>query len=183
MNVWKLRTTLGLLIAVLALGGGLVGCSEKKAGKGGSGEAEVSFPEGLILASPPANAKGLGEVKKSASAGDTVTFKARIGGTTDCFIDGRAAMIVVDPALESCDQIHGDACETPWDYCCEPEESLTANTATVQIVDAAGSPLDLSLKGKHGMEELKTITVVGKVAQKNDEGLMVVNATGVHVAQ
>ena len=183
MNVWKLRTLLGLLIAVLALGGGLVGCSEKKNAKGDAGDARVSFPEGLILASPPADAKGLGEVKQSASAGDTVTFTARVGGVKQCFIDGRAAMIVVDPALESCDQIHGDACKTPWDYCCEPEESITANTATVQIVDAAGKPLDFGLKGQHGIEELKTITVVGKVAQKNDEGLMVVNATGVHVAQ
>ena len=50
-----------------------------------------------------------------------------------------------------------------------------------QIVGDDGKPLALSLKGQGGIEELVTITVVGVVTEKNDEGLMVVNASGVHV--
>ena len=75
-----------------------------------------------------------------------------------------------------------DHCATPWDYCCEPPESITAGTATVQFVGADGKPLAVELQGQGGLAPLATITVTGVVAEKDDAGLFIVNATGIHVA-
>ena len=166
------------LIATVALSG----CTSKEDPVQKDPAASSGLPAELMLSAAPAGAKPLGEVKQSAKQGDEITFVARVGGTLNPFIDGRATMVVIDPSLDSCaDMGDDDHCSTPWDYCCEPRDSLTANSATVQIVGADGKPLPLGLKGQSGIEELVTITVVGTVAEKNEEGLMIVNASGVHV--
>ncbi len=169
-----------VLMATFAFAGCTTKDSAPKPG-GAAGGVSSGLPDGIMLSSAPADAKPLGEVKKSAKKGDKVTFVARVGGTKHPFVDGRATMIVIDSSLAACDALEDDDCATPWDYCCEPRESKTANSATVQIVGDDGKPLALSLKGQGGIEELVTITVVGVVTEKNDEGLMVVNASGVHV--
>lgn len=144
----------------------------------------ASLPEGAILASPPAGAKPLPDVKQSAKKGDTVTFVARIGGRLDPFVKGRAMMVVIDPKIPSCaDMGEEDHCPSPWDYCCESQESITRGTATVQFVGADGKPLAVSIEGQSGLEPLATVTITGVVAEKDEGGTFVVNATGVHVAK
>lgn len=143
-----------------------------------------SLPEGALLAAAPAGAKPLPEVKKSAQKGDTVVFTARIGGRHEPFVKSRAVMVVIDPAIPSCsDMGEDDHCPTPWDYCCEAPEAITAGTATVQFVGADGKPLPVELQGQGGLAPLATITVTGVVAEKDDSGLFIVNATGIHVAK
>jgi hypothetical protein len=92
-------------------------------------------------------------------------------------------MVVIDPAIPSCADNEGDTCKTPWDYCCETPDDLVRGKATVQFVGADGKPLALSLKGQNGLDPLVTVTVVGTVAERDDSGMFVVNATGVHVAK
>jgi hypothetical protein len=135
--------------------------------------ADRSISEGAVLA-------GIGEVKKSAQAGETVKFVARVGGRAACFVPGSAVFIVADPVLEDCIQ-KGDGCPKPWDYCCEPKERIRANTATVRLVDATGAPLAGSAEGLGGLAPLLTIEVLGTVSESGPDGLFVVDATQVFV--
>ncbi len=159
------------------------GCSSEEAGSGKAGQeqASASLPDGVLLAKKPGGAQPLADVKGSAKKGDEVKFNARVGGRKKPFVDGRAVMVVIDPSLPSCADNEGDSCPIPWDYCCETQEILAANTATVQFLDDAGKPLTLSLKGQMGLKELDWITIVGKVENRDDAGLFVVNATGLFI--
>jgi hypothetical protein len=123
---------------------------------------------------------GIGEVKRTATTGDSVRFVARVGGRAACFVPSAAVMIVADPVLEDCIQ-KGDGCPKPWDYCCEPRERIKANTATVRFVDASGLPLADSMEGMGGLAPLKTVEIVGTVAETGPEGLFVVDAERIFV--
>ena len=97
------------------------------------------------------------------------------------FVNGAAVFLLADASMKSCDELHGDGCRTPWDYCCEPRESLAAKIATIQIIDADGRPLRMSLTGRHGLAPLAEITVLGEIAQRSDSGTLVINARKIHV--
>lgn len=159
------------------------GCSSESTDDAAAagGQASSGLPEALLLDAEPAGAEPLASVKQSAKQGDAVKFQARIGGRAKPFVDGRAVMVVIDRALPSCADNKGDLCPVPWDFCCETQETILSNTATVQFVDDSGKPLKLSVKGQHGLEELAAVTVVGKVESKDDSGQFVVNATGIYV--
>jgi len=126
--------------------------SQPETGATGAG----SLPAGVMLAEAPDAVRPLGEVRPGAQPGDTVVFTARVGGREEPFVENRAMMLVVDPTLESCAELHGDACETPWDYCCEEPDSLLANTASVQFVGEDGKPLPFTLEGVDGIAPLAT---------------------------
>jgi hypothetical protein len=143
----------------------------------------VTLPAALFAASAPADAGNLMKVKTAAATGERVTFEARVGGSANPFVENRAIFSVVDPALLSCDQIHGDSCKRPWDYCCEPKTNLRNNMATVQVVDDAGQALKIAIQGQQGLEPLKTIVVVGTVLEKDDSGNFVVNAESIHIKE
>ena len=163
----------------------LTGCGSEEpqstANKPGSQAATSGVPEGIFLSEAPENAQPLGEIKRTASIGDEVVFSGRIGGRVNPFVDERAVFIIADTSLKICSELHGDSCPTPWDYCCEPRDSLMANTASVQIVDGEGKPLKMSLRGDHGLVETATVFVRGKVTAKDEAGTLVVNATGLYV--
>jgi hypothetical protein len=61
----------------------------------------------------------------------------------------------------------------PWDYCCETKEDITANSATIQIVDAKGQVLRTDLKGRRGIKELSELVVTGKVAVAEAKALVI----------
>ena len=93
----------------------------------------------------------------------------------------RAILTLLDSSVKTCDQMPGDSCKTPWDACCEPPETIQANTATIQIVDADGKPLKTTLRGANGIEPLKEVTVVGKVKEAGGANTLVIDATGLYV--
>ena len=173
----KSLTPLWILSGILLVA---VGCGGSD-GSSGANDPKNTLPNGFFLTASPAGAQPLSEVKKSANAGDDVVFRCRIGGRKAPFVDGRAIMIVIDPALPSCADNKGDTCPVPWDYCCETPETLVANTATVQLVGNDGKPLKSSLENNNGLSPLAWITVVGNVAEKDASGRFVVNAQGVFV--
>ena len=86
------------------------------------------------------------------------------------------------PGVPACSDNPDDKCKTPWDYCCETPETIAEHQATIQVVDAGGQPLKLSLKGRNDLRELSDCVVVGTVAQA-DGPVLVVNATGIYVAR
>ncbi len=177
------RMTLVTGVSAIALLFTFIGCTTKT--DQGTSEASQAKASVLpILTTAPSNAVAIPELKRTAKKGDTVTFVARIGGKDPAFVEGRAMMVVIDPKIPSCAVMGEEACcETPWDYCCEPRDSLKAGTVSVQITGEDGRPLATDLKGKHGLNELVTVTIVGVVSEKNDDGLLVIDATGIHVQE
>jgi hypothetical protein len=150
-------------------------------GAGGSADAAVALAPGLFLEQAPANGQDLETVKRGAAVGDDVVIRGRIGGRVEPFVEGRAIFMLADMRMPTCTQRHGDGCPTPWDYCCEPKDTLLANTATIQVADASGRPLRRGLKGVEGLVPTAEIVVNGKVSQRDNGHVMVVDASGIYV--
>jgi hypothetical protein len=145
--------------------------------------SDLTLPEVLFLTAAPSGAVSLSEAKSTASVGDEVILKAKIGGRVEPFAEQAATFLVADRSMPTCLDRHGDeGCPTPWDYCCEPRESLLASLATVQLVDGAGRPLRMSLNGRNGLAPMKDIIVVGTVSQ-SDGPAFVINADGIYLEQ
>jgi len=136
----------------------------------------------LVLEAEPEAARSISLLRSSAKPGDQVTFSGDILGSADVFMDGRAVMIMGDPAkLTACNLIPGDECETPWDVCCDDPEVVTASIVTVQALDGSGTPVKEGFKGLAGIAELSTLVVTGEVAEGSSEKNMLVNASGIFV--
>jgi hypothetical protein len=142
--------------------------------------APATLPPSLFLTAAPADAKSVEEVKQNAKAGDTVVLRGRIGGGEAPFVEGRAVFTIVGAGLAACADDPEDTCKTPWDYCCETPEQITAHAATIQAADDHGNPLKADFKGSHGLKELSDVTIVGTVARA-ESGAFVVNASGLYL--
>ena len=86
----------------------------------------------FLLRDEPSDVADVIQVREQAADGDDVAMVGRIGGSENPWIDGLAAFSIVDRSLKACNDIEGDRCPIPWDYCCETPESIAANTAPVQ---------------------------------------------------
>ena len=184
MTVMK-KTLCGLTLAVACVGV-IVGCDSDEAPTTPApaqptAESAAALPSNLFLAKAPDGAIELAAAKKSAKPGDEVVVRGRVAGQMEPLAPNRAILTLLDGSVKTCDQMPGDGCKTPWDACCEPRESLQANTATVQIVDAEGKPLKTTLRGANGIEPLKEVTVVGKVKDSGGADTLVIDATGLYV--
>lgn len=132
-----------------------------------------------LLTEAPADARTVAEIKPTAAEGDTVVLRARIGGRSEPITPGAGVFLVVDPGVPSCDQIPGDNCPTPWDYCCEPRERLSAGTATVQLVDADGSPITADLIAA-GFAPLDEVIVTGTVGARPSPQVLTILARSIY---
>jgi hypothetical protein len=178
MKTLKMMLLAGMLSAGVA-GCGDSGSSSPSAGGPSSGG---TIPAQVMLASAPAGAQSIDEIKKSSKEGDEVVLQGYVGGRKAPFTKDRAMMLVVDKGLANTCTTGADHCPTPWDYCCAEQDALTAKMATVQVMGADGKPVKADLKGAGGLKELSEVTVKGKIAKK-DEGMLVINATGIHVGK
>jgi hypothetical protein len=174
-----------LIIAVVVSSLVATGCSqdpgESKPGGTTSGQPQTAkVLAGLFVDQAPPNGRSVADLKADTNASGQVVVHGRIGGRVNPFVDGAAVFLLADSSMKSCDELHGDSCKTPWDYCCEPRESLAANTATIQVVDANGKPLRIDLEGQAGMSPLAKLTIAGEIAQR-DGGTLVINARRIYV--
>ncbi len=142
----------------------------------------VGMPAGILLEPAPADAKDVVEAKKDLKKGDRVTLKGRIGGSKQPFIKERAVFTIVGRGLKACNEMPGDKCAMPWDYCCDPREEILKHSATIQVVDNSGAPLRTDIRGRWGIKELSEVIVVGTVAEVRGNAL-IVNAEKLHVVQ
>ena len=173
---------LGAVLAVLLGGCGQGGPSGSNAPAGGGGAGQPASDRGVpawILAEAPGDALPVAEVKADAKEGDRVVIRGRIGGRRDPISEGSPTMIIMDGSIPSCADNPGDNCPTPWDYCCEPAEVKTANTATVQVVDAGGQPVGQTIQSA-GLSPLDEVIIVGVVGPRPDASVLTVMATGVY---
>ena len=165
----------------------LAGC-ERPAGGGKADAGNTSakqagaLPAGLFVTAELADAKDVVEAKRDAKGGETIVIRGRVGGSEDPFVAERAIFTIVDKRLPHCGEMNmDDACKTPWDYCCEPRDKLMEQSATIQIVGADGRPLKAALHNVPELKPTKEIVVKGKVAQKDGDKVLVVNAESISV--
>lgn len=163
----------------------LTSCSEKKEETSPTKTPENTSSlelEKIILKKAPANAVGIADVRKNASAGDEVVFNGKVMGANIVFIKGRAMMILGDPdKLTSCDLKPGDNCERPWDVCCDAPKDIKENILTVQVLDTEGEIIKQGLKGLAGIKELSNVIITGVVDKTSNKDTMMVNVTGIFV--
>lgn len=175
----KLTTVVGLILVGL-----LSGCSpgievpEVEAQLPPTSE-EVVVGSKFVLRDEPAGAGEVIQVRADATDGDDVVIVGRIGGSSNPWIDGRAAFSIVDGSLKACSDIPGDRCTKPWDYCCETPKLADA-TALVKVVDENGALVKSDAKALLDVKELSTVVVQGK-AQRDDAGNLTILASGVFV--
>lgn len=140
------------------------------------------IPATVFVTEAPKDAKDVAALKKSGKKkGETVVVRAKIGGRAEPFVKNRAVFTVADRALKSCDEVPGDTCPRPWDYCCESPESKKANLATIQFTGADGKPLKVGAQAAGGLEPLALIVVEGVVSEVDENGTFVVDAKKVFV--
>ncbi len=145
-------------------------------------EAPVApAPEGeqYVLGDAPAEFLNVIEARETTKNEDEVVVFGQIGGSHEPWVEGRAIFTIVDDSLKSCDEIHGDSCPTPWDYCCETPKLKTA-TALVKIVDEKGNAIETDARKLLGVRELTSVIVKGK-AQRDDAGNLTILTTGLFV--
>lgn len=114
-----------------------------------------------VLKEEPQDAQDVKAVRQKGKNGDKVVVVGRIGGRANPWIKGAAAFSIVDSSLKSCDQIPGDNCPTPWDYCCEAD--LGKSTLLITFVDDAGKIVKQDSRELLSVKELQTVVVAGKV--------------------
>ena len=139
------------------------------------------LPANLFTATQPEGARGIGDVKADPTVKGEVVIHGRIGGRREPFFNGSAMFLLVDMKIKTCEELHPGGCPTPWDNCCEPKDSLLANTATVQVIGSDGKPLRLDLAGVSGLEPMREITIKGTIAPRESNDTLVVNAESIYV--
>ncbi len=166
-----MRTGLRLFtfLIVVSLGG----CSDSTTP---TGAPTPGSDASWLLSVMPADAIPVSEAKRTAREGDKVVVRGRIGGRRDAMTPGYAIFVMMDPAIPNCEL---DACKTPWDYCCETIESITSNSATVQLVGGTGQPMAIDLD-KHAISPLDEVVVVGTVGPRPTEAVFVIHAEKIH---
>lgn len=170
------KTCFGLSMILVALTLGITACDESSqnptAAAGGDTQAAWK------LDAMPDGAVAVAQAKAGAKEGDLITLVGRIGGRSEPVTASSGLFIVMDPSIPSCADNPEDQCATPWDYCCETPETITANAATIQLRDAEGKPVVLA---EGDLQPLSRVAVVGTVAPRPNSDTLIVYATGVHV--
>lgn len=166
-----------ILLPLLALTAFLTACGES--GEAGRVTSQPTPTDHWLLESEPPDAVSVTQAKASAQAGDDIVLRARIGGRMDPISDDSPVFTVMDLSVPHCGQIPGDTCPTPWDYCCEPRESVRAHAATVQVVDSAGNAPAIS-PAKAGLVPLDEVVIIGKVGPRPTSDVLTIKASAVY---
>jgi hypothetical protein len=132
-----------------------------------------------LLATEPADAKGVIQLREQSKDGDAIVVVGRVGGSKEPYVKGRAAFTIVDPSYQSCDE-RGESCETPWDYCHATKDEMTRATALVKVVDAQGKTLAHDVQDLLGIKPLQTVVVQGR-AKRDDNGNLTVLADRIYI--
>jgi len=141
--------------------------------------AAATLSEHLFVTAAPDGAQPINELKQSAEQGDEVVVRAVVGGSVNPIVEGRASTLIVDASVNNTCVIDEDHCKTPWDYCCEPREALTAHLATLQVVDDRGQVVASDLSQR--IQPLTTLVVRGVVGPRPDPNVMTINATAIYI--
>jgi hypothetical protein len=155
-------------IALLVLGmTALVGCNKSQPDAGVSADVSAVGAKYLVDKELP-DAQPVADAIQAAEDKAEVTVVGRIGGDEKPLIEDLAAFTIVDPSLTPCNEMVGDTCETPWDYCCDSKK-LKTHSVMVKFVDDKGSVVPVDARKLFEVEPLQTVVVKGKL-QKDKSG-------------
>ncbi len=144
--------------------------------------ADPALPSSLLAAKAPAGAVSVVDARKNAKPGESIVLRGRIGGRVVALVPKAAIAVLADEkSLVPCSAMPGDACKTPWDYCCETPEKLKAGTATIQVKGENGKVLRATLRGLGELKELSTVVVAGTVDAASSADVLIVNATSIYI--
>ena len=152
----------------------VLGCQEQTESVSNSSQSPTGTQ--YLTDVEPANSTPVGDARKSAKDGDSVSLVGHIGGSSEPFVDGIAAFTIVDPKVPYCTP---EESSEPWSYCCAQDE-VKDNIATVKIVNEGGSPVMEHAKQLLGVKELSLVVVEGK-AKRDDQGNFSVLASKVFI--
>ena len=161
-------------------------CGDKKAAsKAPSGDGTPPTQlSSLVTDSAPEGALSVVAARVEAKPDSEITLRGKVGGRTSPISEAAALLVLADEtAIKSCDEIEGDDCEAPWDYCCEDPAKIAASTATIQVRGEDGKLLRSTLRGLGGLKELSRLVVTGTVDAASNSENLIVNATKIHVAK
>jgi hypothetical protein len=167
----------GLLTLTVGLTLLAIGCGRDGATTGGPTNDQAAK---YLLPSEPAGARSVLDVRKEARDGDEVVLVGRIGGQKEVWGKDKLLFQVIDSSFKPCNEnADCEGCETPWDYCCDPQEERLAAMATVKVADDSGRTLDGDPKQQLRLRELQTVVVKGK-AKRDAKGNLTVLASGIY---
>lgn len=173
-----------LLITGLAIGALSFGCNHTQdtPKKNTSPQTTAQqLPDNLFVDTPPASPRGVRQLKAADELEGEVVVFGRIGGRVNPYVHNNAVFLLADDAMKDCSELHGDSCPTPWDYCCEPKDSLNASLATIQIVGEDNRPLRIDLSEHDKLKPSTRLTIAGEVASHEPGSNLVINARKIHV--
>jgi hypothetical protein len=176
-SIWMVPVLFILQLTVLGCRQDATETSDKTPESG----TQVVTDTNVLLTTEPQGAENVVAARKSAQDGDELVVVGRIGGGANPWIEGRAVFSIVDESLEACNEIPGDECQTPWDYCCVTDQ-LPASTALVKVVDENGDLVQIDARRLLNVKELATVVVLGK-AKRDEAGNLTVLASGVFVKE
>ena len=142
------------------------------------GEAEPVNPKttnnatnALVMAADPGEAAAVIKAK-AAGPSKEVIIEGRIFDITKGF----ALMKMMDLTMDYCGELNKEQkCPTPWDFCCDNPNEITANSLLVKAVDASGETLEADSLAN--LRLLDIIKVKGELI-KDEFGNLVLVATG-----
>jgi hypothetical protein len=144
--------------------------------------ADPALPASLLAEKAPKDAVSVAKARETAKPGEAIVLRGKIGGRKIALVPKAAIAVLADEkSITSCNNMPGDSCATPWDYCCETPEKLTASTATIQVRDEKGKVLRAPLRGLGELKELSTVVISGTVDAASTKDNLIVNATSVFV--
>jgi hypothetical protein len=163
---------------VSGLGLALLGISICVAAEPVGGAAGDETGKQFLLEKEPKGAVDVLALRKDAKDQQDVVVVGRIGGRANPWIKGMAAFPIVDRSLRPCNEIEGDTCKTPWDYCCEAD--LPKATVLVMFMDERGKVIKKDPRELLEVKELQTVVITGK-AKRDKTGNVTVLASKLHI--
>ena len=177
----KLPYIIASVILAVALGS----CSKNESSNTttpSNGGNDSGILESVVAKTAPEGAVGVVDARAKAKPGEAITIRGKVGGKTNPISDAAAILVLADEkAITSCDDIPGDECETPWDYCCEESSKIAASTTTIQVSDGDGKIVRSTLRGLSGLKELSHLVIAGTVDPSSTSEALIVNAERIHV--
>ena len=141
----------------------------------------ASVPKGFVSSKDIGDAITVKEFRESNQTNTPFIVEGFIGGRKKPFSQNRAVFILGDNSLETCDEIPGDSCPTPWDVCCEDRNKIASSTISIQVLDSNGSHLIGTLEGVSGLRPGKKVKVRGSLNENSAGQAFIMNATSIHL--
>jgi hypothetical protein len=144
--------------------------ADKPSGTASASGDATALDRFLLKAEPTGEVRQVKEVRDNAKDGEEVL----VAGRVQDFVEDRAMFVLIDNSLTPCNEKPGDACKTPWDYCCDPPDVQKIHKFAVKLADPSGAVIKTPLAGT--LHRLDKVVVRGKVSKTPDGSVSVVAA-------